>query len=315
MSYSVELITPERKDELYLEHSSKPFYTCKADIHGCAIKLYTLNRDMKERWEDNFYAMSDNVRSHGRLILLDDDSGRTKVLYEPIAKTAFLFNFDYYGWVKSLALAVAGDLLEDEHHINSVHGAALDIDGKGVAMIAPSKTGKTTHAWGLLRMEGARLITDDWFFVRPGARPDAYGSEKNCYVDADIAKIWPEYSRLLEGSVPDNKGRAIVNVRWAAGINSVVPMTPLKEIILLKRDADDDDIVHELSPLEALNYLTSRDFCNPHQLVRDMRKMKIRTEFYERLLSKTRVHLVNTVASPERTQAMIRSLIKEDQRR
>ncbi|OPY31352.1 MAG: hypothetical protein A4E32_01805 [Methanomassiliicoccales archaeon PtaU1.Bin124] len=309
MSYSVELISPERKDDLYAQHLNEPFHMAKADIYGSAIKLYTTDRDMKERWEDNFYAMSDSVRSHGRLILLKDGSNECKVLYEPVAKTAFLYNFDYYGWVKSVALAVAGDLLEDEHHIHSVHGAALDINGRGVAMIAPSKTGKTTHAWGLLRLPGARLITDDWFYVRMTGRPDAYGSEKNCYVDADIGTIWPEYSNLLSNAVVDNKGRAIVNVRWVTGQGSVVPMTGLQDVIFLKRDKDDDVIVRPLDAEEGLEYLIERDFCNPHQMVRDERKMRIRSQFFLQLLQQTRVHLVNTISSPEETQNVIRRLL------
>jgi hypothetical protein len=176
-------------------------------------------------------------------------------------------------------------------------------------MIAPSKTGKTTHSWGLLRVPGARLITDDWFFVRPGPRPDAYGSEKNCYVDADIGKIWPEYTELINRSIPDNKGRAIVNIRWVTGADSVVPMAPLKDIILLKRDPDDQDLVSELAPKEALDYLVERDFCNPHQLVRDERKMHIRSDFFRQLLEQTRVHLVNTTSTPDETQSIIRHLI------
>ena len=73
------------------------------------------------------------------------------VKYDPYTKTAFLTNVDYYGWIKSIALAVAGDILEDEHRIYSVHGAAIDVDCRGVSIIAPSGTGKTTHSWGLLR--------------------------------------------------------------------------------------------------------------------------------------------------------------------
>ena len=310
MNYSVELITPEKKDELYARYQKEPFHMAKADIYGSAIKLYTTDRDMKERWEDNFYAMSDSVRSHGRLILLNDDSGECKVLYEPVAKTAFLYNFDYYGWVKSVALAVAGDLLEDEHHIHSVHGAALDINGRGVAMIAPSKTGKTTHSWGLLRLPGARLITDDWFYVRMTGRPDAYGSEKNCYVDADIGAIWPEYSDLLKNALVDNKGRAIVNVRWVTGLGSVVPMTGIQDVIFLKRDPQDDVIARPLSAEEGLQYLLERDFCNPHQLVRDERKKRIRSEFFRKMLEQTRVHLVNTTSTPEVTQDIIRRLLQ-----
>jgi len=310
MSYVVELIDQDRKDQLYAQHQNEQFHMAKADIYGSAIKLYTTEREMKERWEDNFYAMSDSVRSHGRLVLLNDGSGVIKVQYEPVAKTAFLYNFDYYGWVKSVALAVAGDLLEDEHHIHSVHGAALDINGRGVAMIAPSKTGKTTHAWGLLRLPGARLITDDWFYVRMSGKPDAYGSEKNCYVDADIGRIWPEYHDLLKNAIVDNKGRAIVNVRWVTGQGSVVPMTGLQDVILLKRDPEDDVLVRPLETDEALSYLLERDFCNPHQLVRDDRKRRIRSEFFRQMLSQTRVHLVNTTASPEETQASIRRLLR-----
>jgi hypothetical protein len=281
-------------------------------VYGCCIKFLTTNRQMKEMWEDNFYAMSENVRSHGRVVMIDLPEEGMKVLYEPVAKTAFLFNFDYYGWVKSIALAVAGDLLEDEHHIHSVHGASMDIAGHGVSLIAPSKTGKTTHSWGLLRMKDARLVTDDWYYVRPfTGRPVAYGSEKNCYIDADIGKAWPEYRELVEKAIFDKQKRAVVNVRWIAGPGSVIPLTTLYDVILLKRDPGDPDLVTELEPNEALEYLRLNDFCNPHQLVRDKRKMAIRYEFFSKLLSNVRVHLVNTTSPAQETQELIRKALFE----
>ena len=159
MSYPVKLISYDEKDLLYQQYSSYPFHTAKADISGCCIKLYTLSSSVKDMWEDNFYSMSETVRSHGRLICLEDADRPLEVLFEPNTKTAFLFNFDYYGWIKSVALALAGDILEDEHQIYSVHGAALDIGGKGITLIAPSKTGKTTHSWGLLRSKERQLWT------------------------------------------------------------------------------------------------------------------------------------------------------------
>ncbi|MCG7844007.1 MAG: hypothetical protein MIO90_01085, partial [Methanomassiliicoccales archaeon] len=112
MSYPVRLISYEEKDALYERYSSSPFHTAKADISGCCIKLYTLSGVVKDTWEDNFYAMSETVRSHGRIICLDDPEHPLEVLYEPLTRTAFLFNFDYYGWIKSVALAIAGDVLE-----------------------------------------------------------------------------------------------------------------------------------------------------------------------------------------------------------
>jgi len=306
----VKLISYEEKDALYEKYSSFPFHTAKADISGCCVKLYTLNDHIKDMWEDNFYSMSETVRSHGRVICLDDPGRPLEVLFEPNTKTAFLFNFDYYGWIKSVALALAGDILEDEHQIHSVHGAALDINGKGITLIAPSKTGKTTHSWGLLRDKNARLVTDDWYFVRLSERrPVAYGSEKNCYIDADIGSIWDEYRELVEKAKFDNRQRAVVNVRWVTGKGSVVPLTTIHEVVMLKRDKSDARLVRELTSEEAWEYLSANDLCNPHQMVRDERKMKLRETFFRKFLSQSRVHLVNTTATPQETQAAIRRIL------
>jgi len=310
MSYPVNLISYQEKDALYERYSSFPFHTAKADISGCCIKLYTLDSTVKDMWEDNFYSMSETVRSHGRIICLDDPARPLEVLYEPGTRTAFLFNFDYYGWIKSVALAVAGDILEDEHDIHSVHGAALDIGGKGVTLIAPSKTGKTTHSWGLLRMKEARLVTDDWYFVRLSERkPMAFASEKNCYIDADLGTIWEEYRGLVEKAKFDNRQRAVVNVRWVTGKGSVVPMTTINEVVMLKRDREDPRSVQELSPDEAWEYLSANDLCNPHQMVRGERKMKVREKFFRQFLSQSRVHLVNTTGTPQDSQEAIRRLL------
>jgi len=309
--YSVQLISSEEKDELYQRYEDRFLYTAKAEIYGCCIKLLTEVEYVKNRWEDNFYTMSEDVRSHGRLIVLEEPGQQMTVKYDPYTKTAFLVNVDYYGWIKSIALAVAGDVLEDEHRIYSVHGAAIDIEGRGVSLIAPSGTGKTTHSWGLLRLKNARLVSDDWYFVRLSSRePLAFGSEKNCYIEADIGKIWNEYERLVDKAHFDKEGRAVVNVRWIVGSGGVIPLTTIRDVILLKRDPTDNRIVTNLSTDEALQYITKNDFCNPHQLVKDKRKFKLRKEFFRRYFEQTNVYMVNTIASPQETQQKIRETLK-----
>ncbi len=114
MSYSVQLITPEEKDKLYQNSEARLLYTNKAEIYGCCVKLLTEIENVKNEWEDNFYTMSENTKSHGRLIVLEESGQPTSIKYDPYTKTAFLVNVDYYGWIKSIALAVAGDVLEDE---------------------------------------------------------------------------------------------------------------------------------------------------------------------------------------------------------
>jgi hypothetical protein len=303
MSYTVEQINPEEKDRLYEIYESQLLYTSKAEIYGCCMKILTDSEVTKNKWEDNFFTANENNRSHGRLIVLSQPGQPFSVKYDSYTKTAFLINVDYYGWVKSIALAVAADILEDEHRIYSVHGAMIEVDRLGVSIIAPSGTGKTTHSWGLLRNPTARLISDDWYFVRLSSRePLAFGSEKNTYIQADIGKIWNEYERLVDKALFDQRGRAIVNVRWIVGNGGVIPMATIHKMILLKRDPLDKNIVTELKVDDAVEYLLAHNFCNTHQLVKDKRKMDMRTKFFHRLFEQTDVYLVNTTASPHETQ-------------
>jgi hypothetical protein len=309
-SYTVQFITPQEKEQLIKQQEKRLLYTNKADIYGCCIKLLTEVEHVHDEWEDNFYAMAENIRSHGRLIVLEEPSEPMTIKYDPYTKTAFLTNVDYYGWIKSIALAVASDVLEDDHSIFGVHGAAIDIGCTGVSIIAPSGTGKTTHSWGLLRLPNVRLVSDDWYFVRLSSRePLAFGSEKNCYIEADIGKIWNEYERLVDKARFDQKGRAIVNVRWIVGAGGVIPMTTMKKVLLLKRDPTDKAIVAKLTADDALQYLLAHDFCNPHQLVRDDRKIALRTDFFRRYFRQMEVYMVNTTGTPQRTQSEIRRIL------
>ena len=310
MSYAVELINTEEKDRLYETYESQLLYTSKAEIYGCCLKILTDSEATKNKWEDNFFSANENNRSHGRLIVLSQPGQPFSIKYDPYTKTAFLINVDYYGWVKSIALAIAGDILEDEHRIYSVHGAMIEVDRLGVSIIAPSGTGKTTHSWGLLRNPTARLISDDWYFVRLSSRePLAFGSEKNTYIQADIGKIWNEYERLVDKAMFDQRGRAIVNVRWIVGNGGVIPMATIHKIIMLKRDPSDKNIVTELNVDDAVEYLVSHNFCNPHQLVKDKRKIELRTKFFQRLFEQTDVYLVNTTATPHETQDEIKKIL------
>jgi hypothetical protein len=309
-TYHVQPITPLEKEELCQKYESRLLYTNKADIYGCCIKLLTEVERVHNEWEDNFYAMSENTRSHGRLIVVNEPNQPLTVKYDAYTKTVFLINVDYYGWVKSIALALAGDVLEDEHRIFSVHGAAIDLGCTGVSIIAPSGTGKTTHSWGLLRLPNGRLVSDDWYFVRLSSHePLAFGSEKNCYIEAGIGKIWNEYERLVDKARFDEKGRAVVNVRWIVGAGGVIPLTTMRKIILLKRDPHDNKIVVPMNADDAIEYLVAHDFCNPHQLVKDERKIALRKAFFRRYFAQTEVYLVNTTGTPQKTQQEIRKIL------
>ena len=308
--YEVELFSIKEKGALMEKYAERLLYEERADIYGCCIKLLTDIKYVKERWEENFYPMSAHVRSHGRIIVTEESGEKQRVFYDQLSKTAFLINVDRYGWIKSIALSIASDILEDSHGINSVHGACVDIDGQGVCLIAPSGTGKTTHTFGLLRLKGVRVISDDWFFVRLMAdQAVAFSSEKNSYIQADIAEVWGEYQKLVDKAEFDSKGKAVVNVRWIVGKGKMLPMTTLKKAILLKRDAEDETIVRKLSPEEATRYIESVDFCNPHMLVKDERKLELRKQFFKDFFASLEIHIVNTKAPVIEAHRAIKDII------
>lgn len=312
MAYRLIHIDESRSRELRGRCAGLNMYTLKADIFGVCVQLYTERKDYIDMWSDNFYLMSDSVRSHARLFCLDDPGTDLHAEYDVETRTMFLFNFDYYGWIKSIALGMAGNILEDGHSVYSVHGAAIDLDGRGVTLIAPSKTGKTTQSWGILRDEHARLVTDDWYFVTlGGGRPRVAGSEKNCYIDADIGDVWEEYRPLVREVRFDNKGRGIGNIRWVNGDGSVIADTSMMYAFLLERDPSHEPGVRQVDPAEAVGYLKANDFCNPHQLIRDERRLALREDFFRRYLSQCETFVANTTGTAEETQRAIRDVLRE----
>jgi len=87
-------------------------------------------------------------------------------------------------------------------------------------------------------------------------------------------------------------------------------MTTMRKVLILKRDPADSRLVGRLGADEALEFLVEHDFCNPHQLVRNERKMRMRREFFRKLFEHTEVYLVNTVEPPHRTHAEIVKIVR-----
>jgi hypothetical protein len=311
MGYTITLISTDERERLMEELLPRVRYEIKSDLYGCCIKMLTDDHATKDTWGDNFYATSQNIRSHGRLLVFKNDAyAPDTVLFDPLSRTAFLFNFTYYGWIKSLALSLAGDILEDHHGIFSVHGACVDIGGKGLCIVGAPRAGKTTQTYGLLQDPHTRIVADDWFFSRDYG-PDilAYSSEKNFYIGDDLGKIWKEYGSLVPDGQFDHNGRAIADIRWVIGKGRILPMTTLKTIIVLKRDPADSTVSRTLDPETGLKLFMENRYFNPHILVHNPSKTRIRNRYVAELLGRTTVYQVNTSGTPQETQKMIRSLV------
>ncbi len=312
--YNVRIISPEKKNKLMDKIYSSKLYERKALVHGSCIKLFTDNCQFKEMWEENFDQMPDWIRPHGRVFSVSNGEGM-KVLYEPSSKTIMIFNCDYYGWVKSIALGLVADFFEDftsEHKRFSVHGSFVDYQGRGIAITGPSKSGKTTLTYGLLLEDKYNFLTDDWFFVRfAGDEMLVHSAEKNSYIRDGLGEIWPQFEDNLKNLKMDKQRRAIVDVKRFFGYNRIRNFSTLESFIILTRDKS-LPFIQKLGEKKATEYMAEHDFCNPHQLIRNEKKKSLRRRFFRNLFSRIPVYLLNTIETPEESLERLKDLTNKE---
>ena len=307
--YQVEILSPNDKDAMFDDLVAAVRYERKANIHGACVKLLTDNPDFKEEWEDNFKFMNEDIRPHAKIFSVED-GGKLSVMYEPVSKTCIIKNCDYYGWIKSIALAVISDFFEEYHSIHrrySVHGSTVDYMGHAIAIIGPPGTGKSTLTYGLLKNENFNYISDDWFFTRLFKNASVvYSSEKNSYIRDDIINVWKCFSDELQKVKLDTRGRGIADVNTLFS-GRIRESSTLKTVVLLERNTKKPPFV-KLDVEEAMDFMMEKDFCNPHQLVRNNRKLNLRKNFFRELFSKLDVYLLNTVETPDESLNRIKDL-------
>ena len=313
--YKVELISKRRKEALISKTDFSLLYSRKASIHGVCVKLFCQSHDILDMWAENFKPMSDDIRPHGRLFAISNGSGKLRVLYEPASNTVFLINCDYYGWVKSIALALASDCLWDSPSVENrrypIHGSLVDVRGRALAMIGMPKSGKTTLTYGLLMQERFNFLTDDWFFVRfMGESTRVSSAEKNSYAGDDIAKNWPELASRLREAKKDSHGRAVVDVARLFGAERIREQSELGAVVLLTRE-EGKSVWRKLDERAAVRWMLKRDFCNPHQLTRTRERKAEQAAFFSELFSRVPVYLLNTIETPKASLAHLLELVDE----
>jgi ATP-dependent phosphoenolpyruvate carboxykinase len=280
---STKNLTPAQLDALLgdvlglLDHANT--YEWDANINGVVVRLTTNSLHQYQFWMANWWPApnDDSVLPHGRIFSVMGVPGEAPhAYYCPDRHTAVFVNTEYYGQCKSWALGLAAHFLEQRYNTHSIHGACAEVDGKGVVIIAPTGTGKTTQVNKLFQHPKGRVIGDDWIYIQHPWKIDEIASpilevtqpERTLYVRTENAheEEWLRsiFDRCMLENVLEQPGRcehkpgeacafdegdskcywgfgnsrAMLPREWMAGPEKVGDTATMKLMVLLRRDKE-----------------------------------------------------------------------------
>lgn len=182
-------------------------------ISGAPILLKTNSIHLWNFWSQNWYLgyLSEFCERMKRdpitirvAMGIKDTSGEMvfpSAHYCPETKELVFRNSDYHGLCKSQALGAAGIYLAP-FGIHSIHGACVELDQKGILIVAPTGTGKSTYTNQLAQF--GYINSDDWVYVMKQNRCfQAYPSERDIYVRSNAAQNDPEKGGSLKKILND----------------------------------------------------------------------------------------------------------------
>jgi hypothetical protein len=154
----------KRKAEKKLNSASS--LNAKANLNGVIVEFWGNSKHQYDFWKLNWNAAKANSTTDARIIsAFGVEDFEPSAFYCPETHESLFFNTEYYGQCKSWALGMAAAVLETEKNTHSIHGACVDVSGKGVIIVAPTGTGKTTQAFKLMDVPGGRIVGDDWVYI------------------------------------------------------------------------------------------------------------------------------------------------------
>lgn len=185
----------------------------RANLNGVVVELTTNSDHQADFWSMNWWEAHDSVLPHARIFSATGVEGvEPSAYYCPALKTALFLNTEYYGQCKSWALGMAAAILEKSFNTLSIHGATALYKGKGVVIIAPTGTGKTTHSFKIFMNEQGKICGDDWAYVafpdpiptEPRSPLVARQPERALYMRSESQKEQGWLRDVFDGSMNEN---------------------------------------------------------------------------------------------------------------
>ncbi len=140
-------------------------FRSRANLNGVTVEFWGNSRHQFDFWKLNWNEASSHEVDARIFSANGVPEFEPSAHYCPDTNESVFFNTEYYGQCKSWALGMAAATLEARHNTHSIHGACVDVGGKGVIIVAPTGTGKTTQAFKLMELPDGRIVGDDWVYV------------------------------------------------------------------------------------------------------------------------------------------------------
>ncbi len=185
----------------------------KANLNGVIVELITNSAHQAEFWSNNWWPADGDVLPHAQIFAANGVDGLEPAAYYCRAlSTALFVNTEYYGQCKSWALGIAAAILERRFNTLSIHGATAMYKGKGVVIIAPTGTGKTTHSFKIFLSPEGHICGDDWAYVafpdpmpaHPSGRLIARQPERSLYMRTESQKEQGWLREVFDKSLNEN---------------------------------------------------------------------------------------------------------------
>ena len=181
----------------------------KADLNGVVVELTTNSEHQAEFWSHNWWkAGESSVPKAWIYSAIGVEGVEPSSYYCPELRTSLFVNTEYYGQCKSWALGMAAAILEKEADTLSIHGATALYKGRGVVIVAPTGTGKTTQSFKIFMNDEGRICGDDWAYIRfppsPSATLVARQPERALYMRSESQKEQGWLREVFDRSMNEN---------------------------------------------------------------------------------------------------------------
>ena len=197
----------------YLRYDRKLVWD--ANINGIVVRYTGNSQHQYDFWTENWWPAPNNSTSlpHAFVYSITGvPNMEAQAMYSPELNTALFKNTEYYGQAKSWALGMAAAILERHYNTHSIHGACAELEGKGVVIVAPTGTGKTTQVNQLFQETNGKVVGDDWVYIQhPPGMKNGEGHrffvrqpERRLYIRSENEENEPWLRPILDGCKCEN---------------------------------------------------------------------------------------------------------------